>query len=245
MKIKQFNDDMNYEEAFDKYANPKTWAREKITLVCTTNNRDTTLLNKMLNSAQGFDEEIIHFDEGSILHKNEYKDAGCLDYVGVHLTIPQAYNILIEKFVQTEWVCCFCDDDYFYPEGLSKMIAEIHKGIDADVAHFKINVSGYLPKDDIRGQFLKFLGKKEYELSEKLFITPKLLLKHGRMPAGSFFRKSAWEKVGGFQGTKEHDRNLWLRMAEAGCTFKYFDYLVYNYVRRNNSAWIKQKNEST
>ncbi len=217
-------------------------AKEKITLVCTSNNPDKALLNKMLNSACRFDEIILHINkytqEESMKFGCAYKQIGRF-YSEETIPIADAYNWMIES-VTTEWICCFSDDDYFYTEELYKMINEIHKGIDADVAHFKFHVSGYIPPQDLRCWF----GKKEYDLCEKKNITPLLLEKHNRLPAGSFFRKSAWEKVGGFQGDKFHDWNLWERMAKAGCVFKYFDYLVYNYVRRENSAWIRQECDS-
>ena len=193
--------------------------QDKITLVCTTLGKNPELLQRMLDSAGGhFDDVIVHDGNGT--------------------TISEAYNFCI-KNVKTQWVCCMPDDDYFYPEGLSKMIAEVKEGIVAGVAHFKFHVSGYTPPEDVRCWF----GKTEYDLCEKKRITPKLLEKHGRLPAASFFRKAAWELAGGFTGTKEHDRNLWLNMAKAGVEFKYFDTLVYNFVRRDNSAWVKQ-NES-
>ena len=175
-------------------------------------------MNKMLDSAKGFDH---------IAFREESPDNP--------LPIARAYNILIDN-VTTEWICCFCDDDYFYPEGLSKMIAEVHNGINADVAHFKFKISGHRPPQDIRSWLLG----NTYDLCEKQYITDQLLEKHNRLPAGSFFRKSAWEKVGGFQGEKCHDWDLWKRMEKASCTFKYFDYLVYNHVRRQGSAWEKQ-----
>lgn len=197
--------------------------RDRITLVCTTLGNRPELLQRMLDSAIGFDVIVVHDNS-----KTE------------HLSIPDAYNQLIEK-VNTQWVCCMCDDDYFYPEGLSKMIAEVHEGIVAGVAHFKYHISGYCPKEDKRAWILG----KEYDLCERSPITPKLLRKHGRMPAASFFRKSAWELAGGFKGSFEHDRDLWIRMAEAGVHFKYFDHLVYNFVRRDKSAWIRQNEEKS
>ena len=207
---------------------------KKITLVCTSTGENLGLLEKMLDSTykEGclFDNLIVHINGKSIRSYNKF---GIFEE---KLSIPDAYNYLIKNIVDTEWVCCFCDDDYFYPEGLAKMIAEVHKGIDADVAHFKFHISGYCPPQDKRA----WLWGKEYDLCERQPITPKLLEKHNRLPAGSFFRKSAWEKVGGFQGEKCHDWDLWKRMEKASCTFKYFDYLVYNHVRRQGSAWEKQ-----
>lgn len=212
---------------------------EKITLVCTSLNPDKNLLNKMLaSSGIYFDETVLHIDQMEIPqiyefgHPHKQISRFCN---AKHLEVGEAYNLMING-VQTEWVCCFCDDDYFYENGLREMITEVHVGIEADVAHFKFRVSGHIPPEDVRCLF----GKKEYDLCEKKPITPKLLSKHNRLPAGSFFRKSALEKVGGFQGNKCHDWDLWKRMAQAGCKFKYFDHLVYNYVRRDNSAWVKQ-----
>lgn len=195
---------------------------EKITLVCTSLNSNKRLLNKMIDSAKQFDCMLLHQTPPQR-----------------YMSIKDAYNMLISN-AQTEWICAFPDDDYFYHDGLRQMIAEVHKGIDADVAHFKLTVSGYRPPQDLRAWLLG----SEYELCERKPITAKLLEKHNRLPAGSFFRKSAWSKVGGFQGDKCHDHNLWLRMAQAGCKFKFYDHLVYNYVRRDNSAWIKQNKNS-
>jgi len=208
---------------------------DKITLVCTTLGKNPELLERMLDSAKGFDKTIVHTDQKGLDYwKNGYV-TGFNDMPLPKMSIPEAYNYLI-RMVDTQWVCCMCDDDYFYPEGLAKMIKEVHEGIVAGVAHFKFHVSGYVPPEDVRC----WLGKTEYDLCEKKRITPELLRKHGRLPAASFFRKSAWEMAGGFQGEFEHDRNLWLRMAEKGVEFKYFDHLVYNFVRRDNSAWRKQ-----
>lgn len=212
--------------------------KDRITLVCTSLGKNPDLLQIMLDTAIGFDEMYIHTDgDGGTVYKNGYVHSIWND--GYHRTIPEAYNLMIKE-IKTEWVCCFCDDDYFYTEGLSKMIEEVHEGIVAGVAHYKFNVSGYMPKEDIRGMYYKIFGKSEYNLCEKSRITPKLLQNHNRLPAGSFFRKRAWEMAGGFQGDKCHDWDLWKRMAQIGIEFKYFDHLVYNMVRRENSAWCKQ-----
>lgn len=203
---------------------------EKVTLVCTSHNPDYTLLEKMLDSAMKFDDIIVHINGKSI------RQGGKIGRFTKKLSIPDAYNYLIKNIVTTSWVCCFCDDDYFYPEALAKMIEEVHNGIIAGVAHYKFHISGYIPPQDKRCWF----GQKEYDLGEKNKITPTLLETHNRLPAGSFFRKRAWEMVDGFQGDKCHDWDLWKRMARRGIEFKYFDTLVYNHVRRENSAWCRQ-----
>lgn len=217
---------------------------DRITLICTTLGNQP-LINKMLASAKGFDQIILHLDNPSEnpLIDIDFKNAGSpINTVTAiqHLGIGDAYNYMLINHVHTEWVCCFCDDDYFYEDGLSKMINEIHKGIYSDVAHYKFHISGYIPKEDIRGQYHKFFGNAEYDLCERSTITPELLKKHNRLPAGSFFRKTAWDKAGGFSGDKCHDWNLWKRMINTDCKFKYFPHTVYNMVRRDNSAWFKQ-----
>jgi len=217
---------------------------EKITLICTSLNPDLELLDKMIDSAKGFDAVVLNIDRASKVFygRNGYKEPK-VHHVGTFesLSIPNAYNWMIQEYVKTEWICCMCDDDYFYPEGLSKMIAEVHKGIDADVAHFKFRISGYMPPQDKRGRILQLLtGKSEYILCERGNVADQLAKGHNRLPAGSFFRKSAWGKVNGYQGDKCHDHDLWHRMSKAGCRFKYFDHLTYNYVRRDKSAWVKQ-----
>lgn len=206
---------------------------EKITLVCTSLGKNPELLQRMLDSAIGFDSIIVHTNKvGFYFPGDDRQPSYTRD-----MTIPEAYNMIIGELVNTQWVCCFCDDDYFYPEVLSKMIDEVHEGIVAGIAHYKFHVSGYTPPQDLRCLF----GKKEYDLWEPRKITPRLLSKHNRLPAGSFFRKIVWEKIGGFQGEKEHDRNFWLRAAQEGFEFKYFPYLVYNFERRENSAWCTQQ----
>ena len=215
---------------------------DKITLVCTTLGKNPDLLQRMLKSAvsrfETFDQIIIHTDAKEIL---VITTDGTRYHIPalIHFTIPEAYNFIIEKMVKTQWVCCMCDDDYFYPEGLEKMIAEVHKGIDADVAHFKFHVSGYIPPEDKRCWF----GKKEYDLWERGNVVKELLKGHNRIPAASFFRKQTFEMVGGFKGDKCHDQDLWTRMAKAGIEFKYFEHKVYNYVRRDNSAWVQQNSK--
>lgn len=236
---------MNFDGPHDKYGyHPSRWQNyDKITMVCSSLNPDMNLLNKMIESAKGFDEIILHIDIKSKLQVDPERWLPVKIVIHYqHLSIPEAYNWMINEYVDTEWVCCFCDDDYFYPEALSQMVDQIHIGNarDCEIAHFKFHVSGYMPPQDIRGMYHKVFGNGEYDLCEKKRITPELLETHNRLPAASFFRKNAWEKVGGFQGDKCHDWDLWKRMAEAGCKFKYFDHNVYNFVRRKNSAWCKQ-----
>lgn len=212
---------------------------EKVTLICTSLNPDPILLNRMLCSAKSFDSIIVHEDKAcretiELPQNEEFKDLRLLR-PSKSMNIPDAYNWLIRDYVKTEWVCAFCDDDFFYPES-EKLIKYIHSGCSADVLHFKFRITGYHPWQDVRS----WVFGKEYNLWENKPITPQLLVKHNRLPAGSFFRKSAWEKAGGFQGNKCHDWNLWLKMSQVNCEFEYFDCLVYEFQRRNNSAWIRQ-----
>lgn len=230
---------------------------EKVTLVITSLNPNCFKLQRLLRSAKGFDNIILHIDadtKKSILEKcvNMQETINIGYYCCIrHLRIEEAYNAMIKQ-VNTEWVCCMCDDDYF-EEGLAQMLSSIRSGVDCDVCTFQTYVTGFSPWRD-KGSVLveainrisPLFAKKGIELKARRFygykkeLTPEGIAYQSNIPAGAFFRKEAWEKVGGFSGSIAHDWILWLKMARAGVRFKYFPHIVYTYERRENSAWFRQ-----
>lgn len=232
---------------------------EKITLVITSMNPDQKKLSRLLKSAKGFDDIYLHIDYGSkdginvdtSMAASPIKQWVCLK----HLEIPDAYNYLIDK-VEDGWICAFCDDDYFEEEGLALMLKEIRNGDAKDygVCTFKTFVTGYSPWRDkgsvlaeiINRYIAPPLMKKGVEVvarrwyGYKARLTPNGVLWQSNIPAGAFFRKTAWEKVHGFTGEIAHDWILWLKMIRSGIEFKYFPYIVYTYERRENSSWFRQ-----
>lgn len=233
---------------------------DKITLVITSFNPNPILLNRLLKSAKGFDEIILHIDSAS----NPHLIAECVNmqspsslryyYNPEHLRIEEAYNAMIKE-AQDGWICAFCDDDYFEEDGLLSMQTAIRVGDakDCDIATFQTFVTGFAPWRD-KGSILvecvnrfiaPLLMKKGVELKARRFygrshVNAKTIEWQSNIPAGAFFRKSAWEKSGGFSGSIAHDWILWLKMARQGMVFKFFPYIVYTYERRENSAWFRQ-----
>ena len=201
----------------------------KITLIVTSWNPNEALLNKMLQSAKGFDEVVLHIDSETEKYPHvdvlAMHDPLRLETYDQHLGVGDAYNLLINR-TSTEWVCCMCDDDYFDAEGLAKAIALLDTTSE-DVIHFPVHV----------------FGDCAPHVWGANHVTKESLERNNRIPAASFFRKTAWEKAGGFKGDIYHDWVLWLRMLKAGCTFKYLDSCVYHFQLRQNSAAIRQQKD--
>jgi hypothetical protein len=213
----------------------------------------------MLASAKGFAEILLHIDtdtkELPIINLKEVGSPLRIVQAKRHLEIGPAYDMLCKE-VNTEWICAFCDDDYF-EDGLKNAITFVNNEPKAEIVHFKAAMTGFMPFKDKRAlvyKFIKnviapFLAKKHLYLDIKyLFgytqnITVKLLEKDNVLPAGSFFKKKVWEKVGGFKGRITHDWIFWLRAARMNFRFKYIDEVVYTFERRENSAWFKKLKE--
>ena len=191
-------------------------------------------INRALQSAVGFDDIIFHIDfNTSLIPKIESSKINppfTEFYIKEHLGIGQAYNAMI-KHIESEWICCFCDDDFFDEKELAKLLVAIRAGdfADADIIHFKCHVSGNRP----------------YHPWGAAKIKQEWLEEGNIIPAASFFRKSAWVKVGGFRGEIYHDWILWLRALKAGCRFKYFDGCVYWFMMRPDSAAVRQTSGMT
>lgn len=190
---------------------------------------DPFKINRALKSAKGFDHLIVHLDrdtKSSIVYEMMGDNRHSKVWEDNHLSIPEAYNLLISRLEGNPWICCFCDDDFFDPKGLENLIAKIRKNEfnDYDIIHFRVHVSGI----------------KQYHEWGAAEVNGKNLLSGNPIPAGSFFRKSAWEKAGGFRGLIWHDWCLWLRAYKAGCKFGFFPETVYWFMTRENSAQDSQ-----
>jgi GT2 family glycosyltransferase len=74
------------------------------------------------------------------------------------------------------------------------------------------------------------------------------MLLNNYIDACAGFRKSTWEKLGGYDEKMPvmgfEDWDLWLRMGNVGCRFEYVDELFFDYRVRDNSmlseAWQKR-----
>lgn len=234
---------------------------EKISLVITSLNPDDKKLDRLLTSAKGFDEIIVHVDVNSInTFPNclAFKDGVTKVFCPDHLKIEEAYNWIIKNHVKTTWVCLQPDDDYFEEEGLSDMLKAIRNGeaVDCDVCTFRTFVTGYAPWRDKGSVLAELINrccaplmrfgvevKARRWYGYKGNLTPESIAYQSNIPHGAFFRKSIWDKVGGMNGSIAHDWILWLKMARSGAMFKYFPFIVYVYERREGSAWFRQFKE--
>lgn len=197
----------------------------------TSLNPDVFKLNRALQSAKGFDQIFLNIDPATkVFPKIE---AGQLqiepppDFIDTPNTMlaGQAYDFIIKQ-IESEWICCFCDDDFFDEKELSRLLTAIRAGdfADADVINFRVHVSGIKPYHQ--------WGVPEPKLDA--------MQTSNHIPAGCFFRKSVWEKTGGFKGTLLFDWIFWLRALKAGCRFKYFDGPVYWFMMRKGSLAFRE-----
>ena len=94
----------------------------KISLCVTSHNPNLSLLYKMLDSAIGFDEKIIHIESR--------EKASC--------TAAQGFNKVIAA-ATSEFICPFCDDDFFHTNNLKELLTWFHNtNIKEDIIRFPI-----------------------------------------------------------------------------------------------------------
>jgi glycosyltransferase involved in cell wall biosynthesis len=100
--------------------------------------------------------------------------------------------------------------------------------------------------DVVHGNAQNF-GNKNTVWQSKPFDFKEMLL-NNYIDACAGFRKSTWEKLGGYDENMPlmgfEDWDLWLRMGNSGCQFKYADEIFFDYRVRDHSmlsdAWKKR-----
>lgn len=194
-------------------------------VVCTYN--DSDYLVRALESCllQNVPKEIILVDDcssepmnpGVIRLIEDNKDA--IRYIRhpVNFGLSAARNTGI-AVANNEFIITLDADDFFFPRSLRTLLY-------------------YSSKDfDIFYGLMTSSGKLVYP--HKGEITKPVLLAQNPIFCSSMFRKSIWEKVGGYKvriGPHYEDWNFWCKCFLAGAKFKFIPTLVYEHTERPDS----------
>ena len=172
----------------------------QITLCCTTHHPQVNLLLKMLDSAKGFDERIVHFNHNENIELP--KDIKIK-------TLPQpvsaawGYNSAIIQ-ASSRWICPMADDDFFHEENLKELLAWFRTtNIQEDIIYFPI-----------------FCGNERQGWTEQHLLVPTFegLQQQNMLPFSCFYKKSLWEKVQGYDNLPFNDWGFWLKAFNVGAT---------------------------
>lgn len=185
---------------------------------------------KTLKTAVGFDEIVLYIQatnaETIEIIKSWNIDNLTILHDGGIRSIKDGFNYAISK-AKSDWVCSFCDDDWFIEEKLSRLLGEIRSGryINKDIIHFKVQTENGFT-----------WGADNFTIEG--------LRETNQIPHGSFIRKEFFDKIGGYKTDCGSDWNLWIRAMEAGARFENFEDSVYIFrTFSERSAYEKQLRE--
>lgn len=194
-------------------------------VVCTYN--DSNYLDRALKSCliQNIQKEIILVDDCSTEPMNprvlqlieDHKDTIKMIRHPVNVGLSAARNTGIAAS-NYDYVIPLDADDFFFPRSIRTLMY-------------------YASKEcDIFYGFMTSSGK--VALPHRTEITKEILLNENPIFCSSIFRRSIWEKVGGYKirrGPHYEDWNFWCRCFMAGAKFQYIPTLVYERTERPDS----------
>lgn len=193
----------------------------KVSLVINSKNPNEQFLMQCLNSAKAFDEIVLYLDSWKI--SQEVKDmfpSIVLLGDGKSRNIGQGLNFAISQS-KGDWICPFCDDDYFHLENIAEAIILIKSGqlTYEDILHSQVTL-------DDGGLW----GSSSVSLPA--------LLNNNIIPFGSIYKREVFEKLSGYSEVvgAYNDWNFWLRAAKAGFRFRYFEKPIYHFRQGHDSA---------
>ena len=205
-----------------------------VSVIICTYDGDHEYLPKALASCvvQDVPTEVIVIDDGSREPLSYYVDK-CVNLLAdefiinpTNLGLPATRNKAISQ-ASHDLILPLDADDFLYPNVLGAMIKAIQ---DYDVVFGNIT-----QREDV---LERPAGKDG--LSKELF------LKINPIFSTSLFRKSAWEKIGGYDKDNPYylDYNAWIKMFVAGCRFRYLDKLIYRHTLRDDSMLMRVAKET-
>lgn len=194
-------------------------------IVCTYN--DSNFLDRALKSClmQNIKKEIILVDDCSTEPMNpevlriieDNKDTIRLIRHPINVGLSAARNTGIAAS-SYDYIITLDADDFFFPRSVRTLMH-------------------YASKDcDIFYGFMTSSGKVSLPYRQE--ITKEILLNQNPIFCSSLFRKSIWEKVGGYKirrGPHYEDWNFWCKCFIAGAKFQFVPTLVYEHTERPDS----------
>lgn len=164
-----------------------------------------------LKSAEGLFDEYILVDDGSTppLEKSTFRHE-------VNKGIKEARNAAV-ALAKGEWIASLDDDDEFIRENVEKL-KEIALTSDADILSFPCQLFG-----KVTGLWGTYPIMKD-------------IVKDNQIPSNCWIRKSAWEKIGGYQYEKAEDWDFWARAFKKGLKFQHSLFPVYKHRMRSDSV---------
>lgn len=195
-----------------------------ISLVIGTYNPNKEWFESALKSADGLFNETIIVDDGSDNDFEVHYDFPCTGITFDHNKgFYKARNAGC-KLANGEWIASLDDDDEFIRENVEELI-EFIKTTDADIVHFPIELFGN------QSGMANETPDMEY------------ILENNQLPSGSWFRKSVWQKLNGFQVPTAEDWDFWARAWRRGAKFAHFPKPIYRHRMRDDSLSAKWTGE--
>lgn len=195
-----------------------------IGLAINSDSPDLDLLQRCVVSGRRFDEIKLYV-------QNAPDDVIAFNCLGVPLTIDRGCERIgiVDGFnwaanmLTTDWMCTFCDDDYFIDDHLGLVLAGIRSDMfyQYDVIHYQVT----LDDGNVWGSAIQDLDQ---------------LKRYNCLPHGSIFRKQVFRNLNGYKCPVATDWEFWLRAYAHGYKFKFLHLPVYHFTATRDGALSDQ-----
>jgi hypothetical protein len=198
-----------------------------ISLVLATYQPDLKMLNRALECIDLFNEVIVHVNQkDNIILPQKcqviYREEKC--------SVQEALNECI-SLAKSSWILPWTDDDFFHNINLAYLLNLIKtQDIQKDVIHYPIFAGN--DKDGWR-----IWGNNP-------IIRLDRLKEENLIPFSSVYKKSVWEKVGGYKQGEYSDWAFWCEVVKKECSFYYLNNPVY-YHREAHKETLANKESRT
>jgi len=202
-----------------------------ISLVLATYQANIPLLQKALDCSHLFNEVVLHVNDRLTAVNVEVPKNCKVIYKEEKCSVEEALNDAI-SLAKGEFILPFTDDDYFHPENLTYLINFIKQHYaDYDVVHYPI-WSG----NDKKG-WRKWGDEREINFDK--------LLDENYLPFSSVYRKSVWEKVGGYKhDIPFSDWAFWIKVVQKNFKFYYLDNPIYFHLENHKITLANKQSKN-